>query len=363
MNPDMDKILLFGDSITQYSSDQGLSFALAPALQHLYQRKLDILVRGYSGYNSDQAVQFFDHILEHEKGIKLVVIFFGSNDSATNEQHVPLDRYKSNLETLAQQAVDRGVKVIITGPAPHDELARREMFKDEPGVNPRSSQLQRQYSEAACEVASKMGLPSINLWQAFASDAGWKSGMPLPSTVEGEGQDNETSVTKYLVDGLHFAGPGYKVWFDELVKVIRKEYPDLSDETLPMVMPLTPKMRLAVILTCAAAVHAQLFSNFFNNMQKKKEFGVEESWHNQEYQKVQCNNGYTCPDTLTCAKSPLDCPCQFPASEIKCVYPDKSGYVCISKPGDGYDGEDASSKAEEGNRDCAWVNKAFRGEL
>lgn len=238
MNPDMDKILLFGDSITQYSSDQELTFALAPALQHLYQRKLDILVRGYSGYNTDQAVQFFDHILEHERGIKLVVIFFGSNDSATNEQHVPLDRYKTNVEKLAQQAVDRGLKVIITGPAPHDELARREMFKDEPGVNPRSSKLQRDYSDAACEVALKMGLPSINLWYAFAKDAGWEPGYPLPSTVEGEGKDNETSVTKYLKDGLHFAGPGYKVWYDELVNVIAERHPELKEENLKTVMPL-----------------------------------------------------------------------------------------------------------------------------
>ncbi|AOW01346.1 long chronological lifespan protein 2 [Yarrowia lipolytica] len=121
-------------------------------------------------------------------------------------------------------------------------------------------------------------------------------------------------------------------------------------------------MRPTVILTCAAAAHAQIFGNFFNQM-LKKEFAVEESWHNQEYHKVSCDNGHVCPDTLTCVNSPLECPCQFPASEIKCVYPDKSGYVCISKPGDGYDGSDASSKAEDGKRDCAWVNKAFRGEL
>lgn len=43
-------------------------------------------------------------------------------------------------------------------------------------------------------------------------------------------------------------------------------------------------MRLTVILTCAAAVQAQMFGNFFNQM-LKKEFSVEESWHNQEYHK------------------------------------------------------------------------------
>jgi hypothetical protein len=43
-------------------------------------------------------------------------------------------------------------------------------------------------------------------------------------------------------------------------------------------------MRPTVILTCAAAAHAQIFGNFFNQM-LKKEFAVEESWHNQEYHK------------------------------------------------------------------------------
>lgn len=233
MNPDLDRILLFGDSITQYSSDPALSYAIAPALQHLYQRKLDILVRGYSGYNTDQAVQFFSHILEHEKRLKLVVIFFGSNDCATNEQHVPLERYKQNLELLTQQALDKGLKVIITGPAPHDELARKEMFKDDPGVNPRSTALQRKYSEAACQVAQKMNVPSINLWEAFARDAGWKEGMELPSTTE-----SAVSVTKYLKDGLHFAGPGYKVWYDEVVKTIGERFPELSEGNLEVVMPL-----------------------------------------------------------------------------------------------------------------------------
>lgn len=238
MDPSMDKILLFGDSITQYSCNQELGFALAPALQHLYQRKLDVVVRGYSGYNTNQAVQFFHKVLEQEQRVRLAVIFFGSNDCATNEQNVPLDQYKENLEAMATQALKRDIKVIVVGAATHDEISRREMFKNDPGVNPRSSQLQKDYADAACQVALKLGLPSIHLWHAFAKSAGWSAGMPYPSSLEGEGKQDATDITEYLSDGLHFAGPGYRIWYEELVQVIAERYPELQADNLPFVMPL-----------------------------------------------------------------------------------------------------------------------------
>lgn len=48
-NVDLDETVMFGDSITQGAwSTDGLGTALANA----YQRKLDVLNRGLSGYNS-----------------------------------------------------------------------------------------------------------------------------------------------------------------------------------------------------------------------------------------------------------------------------------------------------------------------
>lgn len=74
-----------------------------------------------------------------------------------------------------------------------------------------------------------------------------------------------------------------------------------------------------------------------------------------------CPN-YLCTDTLACVRSPKDCPCPFPKSQLKCVLPDNK-YICISKPASHdpkinaiYDDPIKGPKANfPGFRDCSWV--------
>ena len=61
--------------------------------------------------------------------------------------------------------------------------------------------------------------------------------------------------------------------------------------------------------------------------------------------------GYLCEDTMTCVHKPVDCPCVFPNSQIKCVLPDQKSYVCISKPAEG----------DPEPRDCDFVARAYKG--
>ena len=106
------KIILFGDSITQMSfsaTDCGWGAWIADR----YQRRADVLNRGFSGYNSDWFLRFaatdegkadlFDH-----DNVKIVTIFFGANDASDSKlnarQHVPLDRYKSNINEIVKLA-------------------------------------------------------------------------------------------------------------------------------------------------------------------------------------------------------------------------------------------------------------------
>lgn len=71
-------------------------------------------------------------------------------------------------------------------------------------------------------------------------------------------------------------------------------------------------MKLTGIIACAAIVQAHMFGDFFNQM-LKKEFTVEESWHNQEYHRGECHsegrkdtyvvtNTYTAPLTQSHVK-------------------------------------------------------------
>ena len=79
------QFLLFGDSITQRSFQYG---GWGAHLANAYQRKVDVLNRGYSGYNSRWALQLLDRVLPAEKAgkILLATVFFGANDAALAER-------------------------------------------------------------------------------------------------------------------------------------------------------------------------------------------------------------------------------------------------------------------------------------
>lgn len=93
-----DKIILFGDSITQLAYNQEFGFCFGPAMQdgkriyfHIhctgktvilstsaaYNRKLDVIQRGFGGYTSSHAAIIIDRLIEQESAgaskIKLVV--------------------------------------------------------------------------------------------------------------------------------------------------------------------------------------------------------------------------------------------------------------------------------------------------
>ncbi|EEB87708.1 hypothetical protein MPER_14852, partial [Moniliophthora perniciosa FA553] len=95
-----DCIMLFGDSITQGAWDEGgFGAKMTPyILQDVYARKLDVLNRGLSGYNTDWAMPLFKKFLatqEQQKytpKVRLVVIWFGANDACIkpSPQHVPI---------------------------------------------------------------------------------------------------------------------------------------------------------------------------------------------------------------------------------------------------------------------------------
>jgi lysophospholipase L1-like esterase len=92
-------IIAYGDSITQrgYAGWLGL-------LSDWYTRKVDILNRGFSGYQSRWGFDMFPEVVL-QNSVDMVIIFFGANDAVVPEvlQHVPLKRYEENLLSMAKQ--------------------------------------------------------------------------------------------------------------------------------------------------------------------------------------------------------------------------------------------------------------------
>ncbi|KAG7756440.1 hypothetical protein KL911_001242 [Ogataea haglerorum] len=226
------KFLLFGDSITQYSSKQiiepgngQIQFSIAAALTNDYQRKLEVITRGFDGYNSEQALHILPEILKYEhdtkpapEQIKLAWIFFGTNDSSVGGdhiQHVPTGRYAENMETLIRLLQSRGIKVIAVKPGTHDEtLADEAKLRSRAK---RSNELQKQYGDALGEVCGKLEVPTVDLYDVFIN-----SGL---------------SSAELLSDGIHFTGTAYQLMYNELMKVISANYPELHPDNIPQKLP------------------------------------------------------------------------------------------------------------------------------
>lgn len=226
-------VLFFGDSLTEYSSH--LTSADAPGwsqrLHEVYDGKVDLYIRGFSGYNTRYACHLLPRILSQCGGIgsvRVVVIFFGANDAViTSEaQHVPLREYADNLRKLANyvksyRKLDPILPVLVTPPPVQEE------GQGDP-VPSRLAARTKEYASACVAVARKLACPVIDLHSEMIS------------RLEEE-FDTEDAVQKglerYLIDGLHFTSTGNEVVAEMMLEMFRKEVPALSPDMVKRPFP------------------------------------------------------------------------------------------------------------------------------
>jgi len=213
-----DVIMLLGDSLTQGGWEPN---GFAQRLSYVYARKLDVLNRGFGGYQTDWAIPVFEQVFakqheqQHVPKVRILTIWYGANDAspAPSPQHVPLDRFKANLSHLTQ---------MVTSPtSPHYSPDTRIILITPPPVNTyqwdsRVFDVTKSYAEAVKEVGLKEGLPVADIWTSI-----W----------EAAGKD-ERSLSKYLSDGLHLTAEGYDIVFNSLIKIIGEKYPELHYDKL-----------------------------------------------------------------------------------------------------------------------------------
>jgi len=116
--------VLIGDSQTQLGWQEG---GWVAGLADTFQRRVDILNRGFSGYNSRMLLEVLPDLLSKEDWgkAKAVVILIGSNDASlpeTNpEQAVPLEEFGENLLRIVAYILSQGVKkeaLVLVSPPP-----------------------------------------------------------------------------------------------------------------------------------------------------------------------------------------------------------------------------------------------------
>ncbi|KAF7796736.1 hypothetical protein EIP86_007919 [Pleurotus ostreatoroseus] len=224
-----DVIMLLGDSLTQGAS---VPYGFAQQLSFVYNRKLDVINRGLSGYNTTWALPVFKQVCStlseshmavlqcsptqciapriSRAGlptIRLLLIWFGANDSCLpgTIQHVPLSLFSSNLSAMIQlissPTSDRyspETKIILLTPPPVNTHQRGAVLarRDPPRPCDRAFDVTTGYADAVREVGRKEGVPVIDVYTRL-----W----------EGCGKE-ESKLSMYLRDGLHVNEEAYKVF-------------------------------------------------------------------------------------------------------------------------------------------------------
>ncbi|KAF6721867.1 Isoamyl acetate-hydrolyzing esterase 1-like [Oryzias melastigma] len=190
------KVILFGDSITQFSFQaNGWGAEIANKLA----RKCDVVNRGLSGYNSRWARIVLPRLISSQSSADdstaAVTVFFGANDCALEDknpqQHVPVSEYLENLKAISRLLTSVGVSpdkvIFITPPPLHEAAWEKECILKGCPLN-RLNSAAGQYAQACVHAAAQCGSDVLDLWTLMQKD----------------GQD----FSVYLSDGLHLSDEG-----------------------------------------------------------------------------------------------------------------------------------------------------------
>ncbi|PIA16250.1 SGNH hydrolase [Coemansia reversa NRRL 1564] len=201
--PMYDTLLAFGDSITEYGSKSSTNGFISQ-LSELYLRRMDILNRGFAGFNTSRALELADQVLPKTTpsrfatggsqsvstgwpyrgytfpGVartpELCFIFFGANDAcyAPCEHHVPLTTFYKNLRTLVSllrspdsKYYSPTTRILLITPPPVGDRMWEDHTKHTGWVPDRRNNITKVYADAVIDVAKELGLPYVDLWSAI----------------------------------------------------------------------------------------------------------------------------------------------------------------------------------------------------
>ncbi|GJE98141.1 SGNH hydrolase [Phanerochaete sordida] len=229
--------MLLGDSLTERSA---APFGLSQLLSDAYIRKLDVVTRGFSGYNTQWILPVFEKVLakrnerQNLAKIQLLTIWLGANDATLpgEAQHVPLEAFKENLSKLIRMVKDPTsewyspeTRIIVLTPPPINTAGWAEFLRVY-GNPPRDTTDRvfdgpKTYALAAKDVAQQEGVVVVDTWTLLWEAAGEK----------------EENLMKFLCDGLHLSSEGYKLVYDALIETILRHYPEIHFDKPFMAYP------------------------------------------------------------------------------------------------------------------------------
>ncbi|KJA20244.1 hypothetical protein HYPSUDRAFT_203946 [Hypholoma sublateritium FD-334 SS-4] len=234
--PIQDVFMLFGDSITQGGWEPGLN-GFGQRLTHVYARRLDVLNRGFSGYNTTWGMPVFEQCIakasdKYAPRLRMLAIWFGANDACIkpSPQHVPLATFAANLKQMVDmikspksEYYSPTTRIILISPPPVNTHARKAALaeREPPMALDREFDITRAYADAVRDVAAAEGVIFADVWTAIYEAA----------------DKDEVKLDKFLGDGLHLNENGYDVMYKTLIDTIGKECPEVHYANIGPVFP------------------------------------------------------------------------------------------------------------------------------
>ncbi|BGP13773.1 hypothetical protein JCM10213_006395 [Rhodosporidiobolus nylandii] len=229
----LSRFILFGDSLTELSYGEN---GLAAQMGALYTRKLDVLNRGLSGYNTRWALPCLKEWLPKKDSsspkTELMTIWLGANDSALpgEPQHVPLEEYTQNLRTIlsllrdpASEYHSPSTSFVLLTPPPlyRPDWIQTRISRGLAGYCDRTLENTRAYADAVIKLGKEEGIPVVDcyarIWDAAEHD--------------------EEKLQPFFTDGLHLTAKGYALIAEGVKQVIAEHYPSKHWEHLPLLFP------------------------------------------------------------------------------------------------------------------------------
>ncbi|CAM1302003.1 IAH1 (predicted) [Pycnogonum litorale] len=217
------QVILFGDSLIQYSfdPDRGCWGAL---IADRLRRRCDVINRGLSGYTSETALLSLPRLFSEENFnrdcVQAFVILLGTNDSlvhVNSQEERPFlttKQYETNLISIIDKMTKLGLsrdKMILITPPPSSRNDSIDYYTTEGRADIYTTVNIKGYAQRCAKVGQKLKLEVIDINKELTKLPDWRS---------------------CLYDGIHFNRKGADFVFAKLWPSIERRI-----QQLPFALP------------------------------------------------------------------------------------------------------------------------------